>query len=58
MINFTSAKKVMDFYIKSLEADKEKTEAQFSLQIPQLKLLKYNTNCLLDALESYSIEVE
>jgi len=57
MINFISAKKVMDFYIKSLEEDREKTEAQFVLQLTQLKMLKYNTSCMLDALESYSIEV-
>jgi hypothetical protein len=58
MTNYSSAKKIMDFYIKQLENDRESTEAQFSLQVAQLKLLKYNTNCMLDALESYSIETE
>lgn len=57
MTNYTSAKKIMDFYIKSLENDKESTEAQFALQTAQLKLMKYSTECLLDALESYSIEI-
>ena len=56
--NYSHAKKIMDFYIKSLEQDKENPQAQFSLQLAQLKLLRYKTNCLLDGLESYDIEVE
>lgn len=58
MINYTAAKKVMDFYIKALENDIENSEAHFVLQMAQLKLLKYNTNCYLNTLESYSIDVE
>lgn len=57
MNNYSNAKKIMDFYIKKLEDDKENPQAQFVLQLAQLKLLKYRTNCMLDGLESYDIEV-
>jgi len=55
--NYSHAKKIMDFYMKKLEGDKENPQAQFSFQMAQLKLMKYKANCLLDGLESYDIEV-
>lgn len=57
MNNYSHAKKIMDFYIKKLEQDKLNTQAQFTLQMAQLKLMKYKINCVLDGLESYDIEV-
>jgi hypothetical protein len=58
MTEYIHAKRVMDFYIKKLEGDKENSEALFTLQLAQLKLMKYKTQCLLDGLSSYDIEVE
>ena len=51
-------KKIMDFYIKKLEADKQNPQAQFSLQMAQLKLMSYKVNCILDSIESYDLEVQ
>jgi hypothetical protein len=54
---FSSAKKVMDFYIARL-SEEESQEAQFAQQYAALHALRYRTQALKDGLESYHIEVE
>lgn len=55
---FTSAKSIVDFYMEQLTNDAENPNAHFALQYANLKLLKLRTESMLDALESYEIEVQ
>lgn len=59
MINiYNSARNIMDFYMEKLEEDLENSNVHFAVQYANLKLLKYRTSSLLDAIESYTIKVD
>lgn len=55
---FTVAKNIMDFYMDKLAEDLENPQAHFAMQYANLKLLRVRTSSMLDALESYDIEVQ
>lgn len=57
MNSFSSAKKIMDFYMSKL-AESNTEEAEYALQYAMLQQLKFRTNACLDSLNSYSVEVE
>lgn len=57
MNSFSSAKKIMDFYMSKL-AESDTEEAEYALQYAMLQQLKFRTNACLDSLNSYAVEVE
>ena len=58
MSQYNNAKRVVDYYLNRLQEDKENPQAVFTMQSAQLKLTKYHTQCMLDGLTSYDIEME
>lgn len=59
MINneFTHAKRIFDFYMEKCTEDISSTTAPYATQYANLKLLRFRTNSILNALESYDIKV-
>jgi len=55
--NYTSAKKIFDFFIEKASEDKS-SKAVFAQQYAHLKLLRYRIESLLNPLESYNLEIE
>lgn len=47
----------MDFYMEKLAEDIENPQAHYAQQYADLKLLKFRTSSIKDALESYEIQV-
>lgn len=54
---YNSAKAIMDFYMEKLAEDIENPQAHYAQQYADLKLLKFRTSSIKDALESYEIQV-
>ena len=55
---YNSAKNIMDFYMEKLDADINNPQAHYAQQYANLKLLKFRTSGIKDALESYDIEID
>jgi hypothetical protein len=53
---YNNAKKIFDFFMEKASEDTFNTDAVWAQQYANLKLMKYRTQSIKNALESYKIE--